>query len=225
MATVLIVEDDDDMGFLMSERLGRDYDVLRAANGAEALELLREKRVDLAVADVMMPVMDGYEFLKRLRTDGIEIPVILVTAKQSISDKRDGFSVGADDYMTKPIVFEELVWRIEALLRRAKISAAKEIRVGAFRMDESTGEVEYRNRPLELAKKEFQLVYKLLSYPNKLFSKEKLMEDVWGYDSDSDDTTVRTHMNRIRNKLADVTEFEIATVRGLGYKAVMKEGK
>lgn len=222
MATVLIVEDDESMRLLMSIKLGKKFDIEQAGNGVEALNKLEVKHIDLIVADIMMPVMDGYDLVRAIRNQDNTVPIILATAKQSFEDKKDGFAVGADDYMIKPINFDELIWRIDALLRRSKIAADKEITVGKFVLNLSTFEAMYNGIQIEMARKEFELLYKLLSYPNKLFSKDRLMEDIWGYDSPSDDTTIRTHINRLRNKLDSVEEFEIVTIRGIGYKAVIK---
>lgn len=222
MATVMIVEDDDSLRLLMSIKLGKFYEIVQAANGAEALKRIQEKNIDLIVADIMMPLMDGYDLVRELRNLNNAIPIILATAKQSFNDKRDGFAVGADDYMVKPINFDELNWRIDALLRRSKIVADNEISIGEFKLNLSTFEAQYQGNVIEMARKEFELLFKLLSYPNKLFSKDRLMEDIWGYDSPSDDTTIRTHINRLRNKLDGIEEFEIVTIRGIGYKAVIK---
>lgn len=225
MATILIAEDDADMRLLINEHLRKNYDIIQAEDGVRAFDALMENRVDLIVADIMMPNMDGFDLARKIRENGMDIPIIMVTAKHALDDKRNGFFVGADDYMTKPIAFEELKWRIEALLRRARIAADQKIEIGAFSLNATTCECRYKNVSIELTRKEFQLIYRLLSYPNRLFSKEKLMEEIWGYDSVSDDTTIRTHINRLRNKLEQVKEFEIFTFRGLGYKVVTKENK
>lgn len=222
MAVILIVEDDESMRQLMSAKLEKRYDVLTAANGLEALDVFEKTHVDLVVADIMMPKMDGYSFVRELRNMDISTPVIMATAKQNFDDKKDGFAVGADDYLVKPINFDELIWRIDALLRRAKIAADKEIVVGKFNLNATTFEAFYGTEQIELTRKEFELIYKLLSYPNKLFSNEKLLADVWGYDCPSDETTIRSHVNRLRNKFEHITEFEIVTIRGLGYKAVIR---
>lgn len=225
MATILIVEDDKSMQLLLSEQLSGDYTVRKADNGLDALDIIEKGKIDLIVADVMMPKMNGYEFVGELRSMGYQTPVIMATAKQELTDKRDGFKIGADDYMTKPIAMEELKMRIEALLRRAKISSDKEIVIGSFRLNVTNHEATHGGRAIELTAKEFELLQKLLSYPNRLFTKNKLMEDIWGYDSDSDDTTIRTHFNRLRNKIEGVTEFDIVTIRGIGYKAVLTDKK
>ncbi len=225
MAKILIVEDDENLQLLMEARLEDEYTVYKAGNGLDALGIIEDEKIDLIIADIMMPKMDGYQFVAELRDRGFQTPVIMATAKQELSDKRDGFKVGADDYMTKPIVFDELKWRVEALLRRSKIAKDKEIVIGAFRLNATTHEALHGDKSIELTAKEFELLFKLLSYPNKLFTKEKLMEDIWGYDTESDDTTIRTHFNRLRNKLEGITEFEIVTIRGIGYKAVIKDKK
>jgi len=222
MATILIVEDDESMRELMTAKLEKRFDVLSAGNGKSALKVVETKQIDLIVSDVMMPGMNGYDFVRELRNMGLQIPVIMATAKQTFDDKKDGFSVGADDYMVKPLNFDELMWRIDALLRRSKIAADKEISLGKFKLNATTFEAIYDGEPIEMTRKEFDLTYKLLSYPNKLFSHDKLLNDVWGYDCPSGETTIRSHVNRLRNKFEHITEFEIVTIRGLGYKAVVK---
>jgi len=221
MAVILIVEDDESMRELMSAKLERRFDILLAADGREALKVVENKTVDLIIADVMMPKMNGYDFVRELRNTGLQIPVIMATAKQSFDDKKDGFSVGADDYMVKPVNFEELMWHIDALLRRSKIAADKEIVLGKFKLNATSFEAYYDCQSIELTRKEFDLTYKLLSYPNRLFSHDKLLNEIWGYDCPSGETTIRSHINRLRNKFENITEFEIVTIRGLGYKAVV----
>jgi DNA-binding response OmpR family regulator len=222
MATILVVEDDESLRLLMTARLEQKYAVVSAADGREALKLIEDRPVDLVVEDIMMPRMNGYDLVREIRNLGLTTPVIMATAKQDFSDKRSGFEVGADDYMVKPINFEELTWRIDALLRRAKIAADKEIVLGKFKLSQATYEASYDGESIEMTRKEFALLDKLLSYPNRLFPHDRLLDDVWGYDCPSDETTIRSHINRLRNKLENVTEFEIKTIRGLGYKAVIK---
>lgn len=222
MAVILIVEDDDSMRELMSAKLENRFDIITATNGRDALDIVENNTVDLIIADIMMPKMNGYDFVRQLRTMDLTIPVIMATAKQSFDDKKDGFAVGADDYMIKSFNFDELTWRIDALLRRAKIASDKEIVLGKFILNATTFEVFYDREPIEMTRKEFDLTYKLLSYPNKLFSHDKLLDDIWGYDCPSGETTIRSHINRLRNKFGHITEFEIVTIRGLGYKAVIK---
>ncbi|MCL2798171.1 MAG: response regulator transcription factor [Firmicutes bacterium] len=221
MAIILIVEDDESMRELMSAKLEKKFTVIGAPNSKAALNIIETVQVDLIVSDIMMPGGSGYDFVRTLRNLGLQMPVIMATAKQGFDDKKDGFSVGADDYMVKPINFDELTWRIDALLRRSKIAADKEIKLGKFRLNATTFEAAYDGNPIELTRKEFDLTFKLLSYPNKLFSHDKLLNDIWGYDCPSGETTIRSHVNRLRNKFEHISEFEIVTIRGLGYKAVL----
>ena len=224
MATILVVEDDKHTRMLTVARLKGHYTVLEAEDGEKALDIFYSQHVDLIVADIMMPHMDGYELVRTLREYKQDVPVIMLTAKQTFDGKKTGFATGTDDYLTKPVNYEELLWRIEALLRRAKIYAEKKIELGNVTLSEDTYTVQRVQKDgqcqeVALPKKEFELLYKLLSYPNQIFTKEQLLEEIWGYDTDSDDTTVKTHISRIRNRFADWQEFTIVTIRGLGYKA------
>ena len=218
MATILVVEDDKHIRLLTTARLKPHYTVLTACDGEEALDVFYKQHVDLIVADIMMPNMDGYELVKCLREYKQNVPVIFLTAKSAFEDKRKGFSSGIDDYMTKPVNYEELLWRIEALLRRANINADQKITVGAVTADSTSYTVSRGNERYELPKKEFELLYKLLSYPNMIFTKDQLLEDIWGMETDTNDSTIKTHINRLRNRFKGWDEFEIVTVRGLGYK-------
>ena len=227
MVNILLVEDDKNTRLLSQARLKPFYNIVLACDGEEALDKFYSQHIDLIVADVMMPNMDGYELVRTLRDYKQDVPVILLTAKTSFEDKREGFSSGIDDYMTKPVDYEELRWRIEALLRRANINTNKRIEIGNIIVDESNytlykveGDESLDN--IELPKKEFELLYKLLSYPGQIFTKDQLLADIWGLDTESDDSTIKTHINRLRNKLGDIEEFEIVTMRGLGYKAEIK---
>lgn len=221
MVTILVVEDNEHTRMLTEARLKKYYNVVVAENGSEALDIFYEKQIDLIVADIMMPVMDGYEMLKELRENNEDVPVLFLTAKSTFDDKKKGFDLGIDDYITKPIDYEELFLRIKALLRRANISTKLKINVGNFEMDENDYSVKYNNSNIEFTKKEFELLFKLLSYPNRVMTKMQLLEAVWGYESNSSEDTIKTHINKIRNKLKDVKEFEIVSVKGLGYKVVM----
>lgn len=223
MVTILVVEDNEHTRLLTEARLKKFYNVLVAENGNEALDIFYEKQIDLIVADVMMPVMDGYEMVKHLRDANENVPVLFLTAKSTFEDKRHGYDLGIDDYVTKPIDYEELLLRIKALLRRANIANKLKINIGNFIMDENNYSVKYNDEIIEFTKKEFELLFKLLSYPNQVMTKIQLLEDVWGYDSNSSEDTIKTHINKIRNKLKDVKEFEIISVKGLGYKVVMVE--
>lgn len=221
MVTVLVVEDNENTRILTEARLKKYYNVVTAKNGSEALDIFYEKQIDLIVADIMMPVMDGYEMLKNLREDKQEVPILFLTAKSTFDDKKKGFELGIDDYITKPIDYEELLLRVKALLRRANISTKQKISIGNFEMDESNYSVHYIDKDLELTKKEFELLFKLLSYPNQVLTKMQLLDDIWGYETKASEDTIKTHINKIRNKLNGVEEFEIVAVKGLGYKVVM----
>lgn len=218
MATILVVEDDKNIRLLTTARLKPHYTVLTACDGEEAIDIFYKQHIDLIVADIMMPNMDGYELVKCLREYKQDVPVIFLTAKSAFEDKRKGFASGIDDYMTKPVNYEELIWRIEALLRRANINASRQITVGAVTVDATSYTVSRGTELVELPKKEFELLFKLLSYPNVIFTKDQLLEDIWGIETDSNDSTIKTHINRLRNKFGDWEEFEIVTIRGLGYK-------
>lgn len=223
MVTILVVEDNEHTRLLTEARLRKFYNVVVAENGKEALDIFYEKQIDLIVADIMMPIMDGYEMVKQLREDKQDVPVLFLTAKSTFEDKKVGYDLGIDDYVTKPIDYEELLLRIKALLRRANIASKMKINIGNFTMDENDYSVQYGNDIIEFTKKEFELLFKLLSYPNRVMTKMQLLEDIWGYDSSSSEDTIKTHINKIRNKLTQVKEFEIVSVKGLGYKAVVVE--
>ena len=225
MATILLVEDDASMRLLTTARLKHQFTVISAQDGQEALEMLERQPVDLIISDVMMPRMDGYTLVKKLRERGDQIPVLLLTAKQSFEDKREGFSSGIDDYLTKPVNYEELLWHLNALLRRAHIASERRIVVGSVVLDSSTYTVTRESESLELPKKEFELLYKLLSYPGQIFTRNQLLDGVWGYDSESGEDTVKTHISRLRNKLRHIPEFHIVTIKGLGYKAEIMNTK
>lgn len=219
MATILIVEDDRNMRLLTSARLSATYHVVACCDGVEALERYHKGGIDLIVADIMMPRMDGYELLKHIRREDPTIPFLLLTAKESLEDKQLGFALGTDDYLTKPFSSDELLWRVEALLRRANISRNKKILIGSLTVDSEKYAVYNDTKYIEFPKKEFELLFKLLSYPNQIFSKEQLLDSIWGTGSTSTEDTVKTHISRIRNRLSDIDEFHIMTIKGIGYKA------
>lgn len=226
MATLLLVEDEENMRLLTSAKLRGQFTILCAKDGVEALEVMARRQVDLIIADVMMPRMDGYTLVKTLREEGNSIPVLLLTAKQSFEDKREGFSSGIDDYMTKPVNYEELTWRINALLRRAHIASERKIVVGETVLDPDAYTVTHAGERIELPPKEFDLLYLLLSYPGQIFTRNQLLDRVWGYDSESGEDTVKTHISRLRGRLRTLMEFSIVTVKGLGYKAeITGEGR
>lgn len=221
MLNILVVEDDKNTRKLITTILkNHGYTTLEAVNGVEALEMLEHNHVDLMVLDVMMPQMDGYELAQTLRDGGSQMPMLMLSAKSKADDIKQGFVVGIDDYMTKPFDFEELLLRIKALLRRSKIVAENKLVVGKITLDYNSYSVISENGVETLPQKEFLLLYKLLSYPERVFTRLQLMDEIWGMDVESDDHTVNVHINRLRTRFAETKEFEIVTVRGLGYKAV-----
>ncbi len=222
MVTIMVVEDNEYTRLLTEARLKKFYNVVVCENGKEALDMFYERQIDLIVADIMMPEMDGYELVRTLREDKKEVPVVFLTAKSTFEDKRRGFDLGIDDYVTKPIDYEELLLRIKALLCRSNIASKMKINIGKFCMDEADYSVFYNEQKIELTKREFELLFKLLSYPNKVMTKMQLLEDIWGYESNSSEDTIKTHINKIRNKLGNVEEFEIVSVKGLGYKVILE---
>ncbi len=222
MATILVVEDDRNMRLLTSARLRDSYTVKTACDGVEAMELIHKGGIDLIIADIMMPRMDGYEFTKTLRECDNNLPILMVSAKQLSADKNKGFAVGTDDYMTKPVDHEEFLYRIRALLRRAKIASERRIVIGEVVIDYDSLTVTRGDEVIELPQKEFLLLYKLLSYPGKIFTRIQLMDEIWGAGSETGWETVTVHVGRLRRRFEGWSEFEIESVRGLGYKAVKK---
>ncbi len=225
MFQILVVEDDKNVRRLMAAVLTRyGYEPTLACDGVEALEVLDRKHIDLILLDVMMPRMDGYEFTNTLRSGGCNIPILMVTARETQNDKKRGFIAGADDYMVKPVDEEEMVLRIAALLRRSRIAGERKLTVGGTTllydsMSVKTGDGE----TMELPQKEFLLLFKLLSYPNKIYTRRQLMDEIWDMDSESDERTVDVHVSRVRERFRNCPDFEIMTVRGLGYKAVLRK--
>ena len=223
MFQILVVDDDKNTRRLLQAVLEQDgYRVFSAENGEKALTILDDQHVDLVVLDIMMPKMDGYEFTKTLRESNNNLPILMVSAKQLPSDKKQGFLVGTDDYMTKPIDEEEMLWRIKALLRRARIANERRIVIGDVILDYDALTVSRGSEVQELPQKEFLLLYKLLSYPGKIFTRIQLMDEIWGASSDTGWETVTVHVGRLRKRFQGWEEFEIESVRGLGYKAVKK---
>jgi len=223
MFHILVVDDDKNTRRLLQAVLENDgYKVFTAENGEEALDVMDRQHIDLVVLDIMMPKMDGYEFTSTLREGSNNLPILMVSAKQLPSDKKHGFLVGTDDYMTKPIDEEEMLWRIKALLRRARIANERRIVLGNVILDYDSLTVSRGNEVQELPQKEFLLLYKLLSYPGKIFTRIQLMDEIWGADCDTGWETVTVHIGRLRKRFQNWDEFEIVSVRGLGYKAVKK---
>ena len=224
MFHILVVDDDKNTRLLMQAILEAErYHVTLAASGLEALELLEKTHVDLIVLDVMMPGMDGYEFTRTLRAAQSDLPILMVSAKQMPSDIKQGFIAGTDDFMVKPVDEEELLLRIRALLRRARIVSERRITLGAVTLDWDSLTVRRDAETQVLPQKEVQLLYKLLSYPGRIFTRIELMDEIWGADSDTGWETVTVHIGRLRKRFEGWTEFSIVSVRGLGYKAVRSE--
>ncbi len=223
MFKILVVEDDKNLRKLIVTCLRKnDYMPFEATNGEEALEVLDTTYIDLIISDIMMPKMDGYELTKTLREAHYNIPILLVTAKSAFEDKKEGFLLGADDYMVKPINIDEMILRIQVLLRRAKLTNEKKIQIDDFCLDYDQLLVTKKEKIYQLTQKEFYLLYKLLSTPNVIFTRQELIEEIWGLENESEFRTIDVHIKRIREKLQDVDNFEIATIRGIGYKGIVK---
>lgn len=223
MFHILVVDDDKNTRMYFQALLeSNGYTATVAKNGAEALALMDKEHVDLVVLDIMMPKMDGYELTRTLRESDNNLPILMVSAKQLPVDKNRGFAVGTDDYMTKPINQDEFLYRIKALLRRARIANEHRIVIGEVVLDYDSLTVTRGDEVQELPQKEFLLLYKLLSYPGKIFTRIQLMDEIWGSDSETGWETVTVHVGRLRRRFAGWQEFEIESVRGLGYKAVKK---
>ena len=224
MISILVVEDDKHTRKLMETILKRQgYSIFVAEDGVQGMEVLDNHHINLIILDVMMPNMDGFEFAKELREGECMIPILMVTSKQLQEDKIKGFVSGADDYMTKPIDTEEMLLRIKALLRRSQIFLSKKINIGKVTLDYDSLTVTRDGEKQTLPQKEFYLLYKLLSYPDKIFTRIQLMDEIWGMETESYDTTINVHINRLRKRFDSYPEFKIVSVRGLGYKAVKKD--
>lgn len=224
MFSIMVAEDDFNTRKLMSAVLVQHgYEPIPVANGVEALEMLDKKHIDLILLDIMMPKMDGLEFAALLRESGCNIPILMVTAAGQQKDKKKGFLAGADDYMTKPVDEEEMLLRIAALLRRSQIASEHRLVINNTVLDYDAFTVRCgEDKEQVLPQKEFLLLFKLLSYQNKIFTRRQLMDEIWDMDSETDERTVDVHINRLRERFKDNEDFEILTVRGLGYKAVKK---
>ena len=223
MIKILVVDDDKNTRMFFQGMLESEgYTVYTAENGEDALSVMDKLHVDLVVLDIMMPRMDGYEFTRILREAQNNLPILMVSAKQLPADKHKGFLVGTDDYITKPIDDEEMLYRIKALLRRAQIASERKITIGDVVLDYDSLTVTRKDEVQELPQKEFLLLYKLLSYPGKIFTRIQLMDEIWGADSDTGWETVTVHIGRLRRRFDGWQEFSIESVRGLGYKAVKK---
>ena len=221
MFRILIAEDDKELRQLFQHVLMKNgYAVTGVADGKEALDAIDKGYYDLIISDIMMPVMDGYELVSSLRQAGINTPVMMITAKDAFDDMRMGFLSGTDDYMVKPVNINEMVLRVSALLRRAQMISERRQVIGGTTMECDSLTVTSESGSQVLPQKEFMLLYKMASFPGKIFTRQQLMDDIWGYDSESDTHTVDVHIGRLREKFRDSKDFKIVTLRGVGYKVV-----
>ena len=223
MFTILVVEDDTDLNQLFCRTLARNgYTAVPVMSAIEALKLLDVQKADLIISDVMMPEMNGFEFVRQLREAEMNMPVMMITAKGDIVDKQSGFLAGADDYMVKPVDLQELLLRVQALLRRAKSVNDRRLVLGNTKLEYDTWTVTDNQGSQILPQKEFKLIYKLLSYPGQIFTRQQILDDIWGPEEYVDSHTLDVHMSRLRERFKNNTDFEIVTIRGLGYRVVTK---
>ena len=221
MLRILIAEDDWELRQLFSHVLTKNgYAVKGVSNGQEALDAVDMEYFDLIISDIMMPVMDGYELVRALRGTGSTTPVLMITAKDAFDDMRQGFLSGTDDYMVKPVNVNEMVLRVGALLRRSQMINERRQIIGSTVLECDSLTVKTEKESFVLPQKEFMLLYKMASFPGRIFTRQQLMDDIWGYDSDSDTHTVDVHIGRLRDRFRDSRDFKIVTIRGVGYKVV-----
>ena len=226
MVTVLVVEDDAQLRELYCAALSaRGYAPCAAADGLEALAAVEAARPSLVVCDVMMPNMDGIELARRLRREGRDLPILMITAKGELADKREGFRAGVDDYVVKPVDIDEMIWRIEALLRRARIATEHRLQIGRTVLDAEALSVRRGDEEQDLPQKEFNLLFKLLASPGRVFTRRQLLDDVWGSGAPAGEHTLDVHISRLRERFRENPDFQIVTVRGLGYKGVRTDGR
>lgn len=226
MFQVLVVDDDKNVRFFIKEALEMNhYTVHAVSNALDGLKILENNHIDIVIVDIMMPMMNGYEFTQEVRSFNPELPILMVSAKQLSEDRKKGFLLGIDDYMTKPIDLEELLLHIKALLRRYKIESEHRLLFEGMVLDYDSYKVKMNEEEIELPQKEFLLLYKLLSSPDKIFTRIQLMDEIWGYECETGWETLTVHINRLRKKFEHWNVFEIVSVRGLGYKAVKKHEK
>lgn len=223
MFKILVLEDDKELNRTVCSFLNNNgYDAAGCLNASEAYDALYEEMFDLIVSDIMMPGVDGFEFARNVRDTNVEIPILFMTARDDIASKQRGFRIGIDDYMVKPIDLDELFLRIGALLRRAKIASSRKIEIGSFCMDADEHTAYLGEEEISLTNREFSILYKLLSYPKKTFTRTQLMDEFWEADTETAPRAVDVYMTKLRSKLAGCEDFELKTVHGLGYKAVIK---
>lgn len=224
MFHIMVVEDDTELRDLFCAVLTeRGYQTLPAADGMEALDILEHSYVDLIISDIMMPKLDGFTLTEQLRNANYDMPILIITALDGLEDKRRGFRAGTDDYMVKPIDVNEMVWRVEALLRRSQIYSERRITIGSTVLDCDSLTVSFGGTDTSLPQKEFLLLFRLLSSMNRIFTRRQLMDELWGLDSEADPHTLEVHISILRERFRDNPDFEIVTVRGLGYKAVKRQ--
>ncbi len=222
MVKILLVEDNTDLNLSVCRHLNlNNYMTFGCTSAMDAYDVLYENKIDLIISDIMMPGVDGFEFAKNVREENPNIPIIFMTAKDDLDSKKQGFHIGIDDYMVKPIDLDELLLRIEAILRRANISSKNKLVIGNFEMDEDSMSVKLNGEEIPFTTKEFQLLFKLLSYPNHAFSRNQLLEELGGLDNESTPRSIDVFITNIRAKLEGCDSFKIATVRGIGYKGVI----
>ena len=221
MIRILLVEDEKAVRELTKVKLGGKYEIVEATDGEDALDKLMDFTPELMIVDIMMPRMNGFDFVRELRENGDTTPVIMLTAMDDFSHKKKGYNLGIDEYLTKPIDYEELSWHIEAILRRSKISSDREIVIGDLKVSEESMSAVYGDKRIDLSEREFKILFKLLSYPDVIFTKQQIMDDIWGFDSEADYNSIKTYMSRIRTRFEECKEFEIVSVRGVGYKAII----
>lgn len=224
MFNILVVEDDKELcGLFCRTLIKNGYNAIPSQNASEALDVLEKEYIDLMISDVMMPGMSGFELVKAMRVGRMDIPILMITAKGDINDKEQGFKSGADDYMVKPIDLNEMLFRVAALLRRAKSASERKLTFGETLLEYDTQTVSDANGSQILPLKEFQLLYKLLSYPGQIFTRQQILDDIWGFDDVADSHTLDVHISRLRERFKKNTDFRIVTIRGLGYRAVKYE--
>lgn len=220
MFSILIVEDNEVLNEMISTKLKlENYSVYSAFDGEEGLHLLEQEHIDLIISDIMMPGIDGYELTKLIRDINSTIPILMISAKNQIEDMEKGFRSGTDDYMIKPINMQELILRVKALLRRSQIANERKLKIGSTILDYDALTITTKDNIYDMPPKEFYLIFKLLSSPNKIFTRMELMDEIWGMYIDIDDRTIDSHIKKLRRKFENCSDFEIITVRGLGYKA------
>ena len=219
MFSILVVEDNDVINKMICTKLKLEtYKVFSAFDGHQALNILEHNHIDLIISDIMMPDINGYELTKTLRNAQYNMPILMITAKNQIEDMEEGFNVGADDYMIKPINMKKMILRVRALLRRSQIANERKLKIGSTVFDYDALTIFCKGILYEMPPKEFYLIFKLLSTPNKIFTRMELMDEIWGMDTDIDDRTIDSHIKKLRRKFEGCADFEILTVRGLGYK-------